>query len=246
MGKRLKDLLIAAGESPPNLRAQYVDEIAQHGRDAIVELIPWLLDPHYSSFAIRTIERAGELGERSSAIAALRSASALYPGERSELNTAVDRLRSTAEGMSVRPGGPDYALASLDALVPGRLYTRRGDLHSQGLGGNWQKGISYPRNGHYALLFSNPSRSQEFGYHDAPLGADRYRYFGEWSGTGDMTLTGGNRVIVERSPFLYLFISETGRHRFQGQFACDTWNVERTTRDGREFNAIVFDLVRIR
>jgi hypothetical protein len=48
-------------------------------------------------------------------------------------------------------------------LVVGRVYRRR-ELHLAGLGGNWQSGISYPADGTYVLLFSDPDARQEHGY----------------------------------------------------------------------------------
>jgi hypothetical protein len=250
--KRLQEILIAVGESPPNSRDQYVDEVAAFGREAILELIPWLLDPSYSSFAVQVIERAGELEVRSAAISALRSALALElsAGSRREIDAALNRLTSASPGdardeTKVTPSRGREPNVGLDSLVPGRIYSRRSDLHAQGLGGNWQKGISYPRTGHYVLLFSNPARANEFGYHDGPIGNDRFRYFGEWSGTGDMSLSRGNEAIVDRTPFLYLFVRDGPGQRYVGQFALDRWERERTTRDGTEYQAIVFLLVRV-
>lgn len=254
MARPLREILIAVGESPPDLRDQYVAEVAAYGRDAIVELIPWLLDSSYSRFAAEAIEHAGNLGLRMQAIAALRSASALNlpPASRLDVDAALARLTSAPRAEVTRetkrpvlPSASATADPSLDSLVVGRIYSRRSDLHARGLGGNWQKGISYPRLGHYVLLFSNPARANEFGYHDGPVGTGGYRYFGEWSGTGDMVLEGGNKAIVDRSPFLYLFVKDGSGQRFVGQFALESWNVERTTRDGGEYRAIVFLLARV-
>ena len=44
-------------------------------------------------------------------------------------------------------------------LVEDKVYKRR-DLHDAGLGGNQQKGISYPADGTYVLLFSDPIRPE--------------------------------------------------------------------------------------
>jgi hypothetical protein len=93
-------------------------------------------------------------------------------------------------------------------------------------------------------LFSDPSKISEYGYKDQPVGDLGYRYFGEWNGAGDMTMTGGNQVIVERSPELYLFTGASRGRLFRGRFEFDSWERERTTRDGRELTAIVFILRR--
>ena len=55
----------------------------------------------------------------------------------------------------------------------------------------------------------------EHGYADAPVGDEGYRYFGEWSGTGDMSMTGGNQMVLDRSPELYLFTRSNRCHVFR-------------------------------
>lgn len=134
------------------------------------------------------------------------------------------------------------ALMAPEDLVKDRVYRRRADLHEHGLGGNWQKGISYPASGTYALLFSDPSSEHAYGYRDSWLPGDRYRYYGEWDGTGDMTMTGGNAAIRDRSPELYLFVAAHGGHRYVGRHALASTSTARAARDGREFQAIVFEL----
>ena len=209
----------------------------------------WLPDPHYAAFAIRTIRRAGELGARSEAIAAL---------EEARLNIHDDRLRSDIdEALSglghravtrakPRPKSRSTTspVLSVEDLVIGICYQRRA-LHEAGLGGNRQKGISYPADGTYVLLFSDPSKVSDYGYKDQPVGDDGYQYFGEWSGAGDMSMTGGNRVIVDRSPELYLFTEAPCGRMFRGRFEYVGWERQRTTRDGHELTAIVFTLHRV-
>jgi hypothetical protein len=79
-----------------------------------------------------------------------------------------------------------------------------------------------------------------------PSGANGYRYFGEWRGTRDMSLTGGNRAIVDRSPHLYLFVSQgDGFHRFEGRFMVVGHDRVVAEREGTIGEAIVFELERV-
>ena len=94
------------------------------------------------------------------------------------------------------------------------------------------------------LLFSDPHSVAEWGYRDTWLGADTYRYYGEWDGSGDMQMRGGNLAIVERTPEIYLFVKASGGHRYAGKFECVAREHVLTVREGREFSAIVFALRR--
>jgi hypothetical protein len=58
-------------------------------------------------------------------------------------------------------------------------------------------------------------------------------------------MTGGNAAIPDRSPELHLFVAAPGGHRYEGRFAVEGDDLERAARDGREFIAIVFRLVRV-
>lgn len=78
------------------------------------------------------------------------------------------------------------------------------------------------------------------------MAGPEYRYYGEWHGTGDMSFSGGNQAILDRSPELHLFLAATGGHRYDGRFECLGYELEGTTRDSREFTAIVFRLRRVR
>ena len=247
----LDALLLAAGEAPPATRILYRDDIAAHGESAIERLATdeWLFDPRYAAFAIRTIQRAGELGARQAAIDALRRARPLTNDARLQadieqaLKTFGERTRPAPSTRNSGPVRSNEGAMSVEDLVVGACYRRR-SLHIAGLGGNWQKGISYPANGTYVLLFSDPSKVTEYGYKDQPSGERDYRYFGEWNGAGDMSLTGGNQVIVDRSPELYLFTDAPCGRLFRGRFEFMSWERERTTRDGQELTAIVFHLRR--
>jgi hypothetical protein len=130
---------------------------------------------------------------------------------------------------------------SVEDLVVGSSYHRR-TLHLAGLGGSWQGGISYPADGTYALLFSDPSKENEYGYKDHPIGDSGYLYFGEWGGSGDMSMTRGNHAIVSRSPELYLFTVAPAGRLFRGRFEFVSWERQPTARDGHERMAIVFTL----
>ena len=227
------------------------DGIAAHGEDAIRRLAgeAWLLDPHYAAFATRTIRRAGEQGSREAAIQALRSARPRINDERHQadiddaLKALGERGRPAAKTKASSQNTTTVTPMSVDDLVTGSCYHRR-SLHRAGLGGNWQRGISYPAHGTYALLFSDPSKVSEYGYKDQPVGGLGYRYFGEWNGAGDMTITGGNQVIVDRSPDLYLFTAASCGQLLLGRFEFVSWERERAARDGRELTAIVFTLRR--
>ena len=241
----LQALLIAAGEAPPNQRINYRDPIARHGAVAVRQLESWLRDPMLAAFAVRTIARAGEFDARAEAVTVLRRA--LVDTEspiRDDIADALRRLgsppRSTA---SSRTALPDRPVGNPSDLVVGRLY-RRADLHDQGLGGSRQSGASYPARGTYVLLFSDPGSRATYGYKDSWDGTDRYRFFGKWEGLGDMTMTGANAAIRDRSPELHLFTRFSDGYRYQGRFEVERVERERTEREDRQFEAIVFVLRR--
>ena len=115
-----------------------------------------------------------------------------------------------------------------------------------GLLGNLYSGISYPSDGVHACLFSAGANSDSYGYRDMPAGENQYRYFGEWRGSRDMSLTGGNKAIVDRSPNLYLFVGQgSGFHRFEGQYMVVSHDRVVAEREGAVGEAIVFLLERI-
>jgi hypothetical protein len=248
----LDEVLIAAAEAPPETRIEFRDEVASFGVPAIDRLLeaPWIGDSKYAAFAIQAIRKAGEFGAREDAVRALNQAMSVVKSDfhRNDIAAALASLgqpqraprktrQSAATPRTASPIAPED-------LVVGKCY-RRSDLHDGGLGGNRRKGISYPADGTYSLLFSDPGTGTEYGYRDEPVGSTGYRYFGEWSGSGDMTLTGGNRVILDRSPELYLFTTAACGRVFRGRYEVVSWGTERISRDGREVNAIVFTLERV-
>ncbi len=81
-----------------------------------------------------------------------------------------------------------------------------------------------------------------YGYEDRWDG-DEFLYYGEWSGSADMALTGGNAAIVDRSPHLYLFTGHSkGVYRFEGQFEHVAHSHEWAKREGQQAKALVFRL----
>ena len=246
----LDDLLIAAGEAPPETRIEYRDKIAAYGREAVDRLLEpeWIGDQKYAAFAIRTISRAADFGAKQEAVNALRGAlaSAASETQRGDIASALAALGDKHTGKPSKlvkvPRVLSTAL-SLEDLVVGRCYTRT-ELHDS-LGGNRETGISYPAGGSHCLLFSDPGKVTEYGYADAPVGEDGYRYFGHWYGSGDMTMARGNKAVLDRSPELYLFTTARCGYVYRGQFECLDWASERAAREGRDDMAIVFNLRRV-
>lgn len=243
----LRDLMVGASEAPPNYRIEFRNAIAAHGAEAAVALAEWLEDASLGGFAARTIGKSAEV-DRAAAIGVLQGALRLplLPLIRSDVIGELLRLGEKPRSSSKKAASTfTDPVASLGALKIGEVYKRRDHLHAAGLGGNVQKGISYPAGGGYVLLFSDPSKVSEWGYNDRWDGVDSYWYFGEWSGAGDMTMTGGNQAIRERSPELYLFTAAAGGHRFAGRFGYESHHTDMAKRDGRTARALVFHLRRV-
>jgi len=241
MPMSLDDLLRAAAAEPPDRRDQWRDQIANQGDAAVRALDPWLDDPDLRPFALSTIRRAAELGARPIAEVVLRRAQrrVLATAGASELAVAADALHA------ITHSGESRVEAKLTRLVRGRLY-RRSQLFGAGLGGNPQAGISYPANGDHALLLPTPGGRVRFGYNDRWADAEEYLYYGEWKGSPDMSFSGGNKAIIERSPNLYFFPGQgNGLYRFEGAFEYLTHTFEWTERDRRRQRAIVFRLRRV-
>lgn len=247
-GLSLDEAMIGASEAPPSVRIEYRDPIARFGALAVTAIAPWLADRDYATFAVRTIAKAAEFGGRDEAILALRFAlrSPISAIVDADIRDALARLGASARAPSTarakRPRPSRTPTAGDDpskVLIAGQTY-RRTDLHGR-FGGNVQSGISYPAKGDFALLFSDPSAAHSHGYRDRWQDGT-YRYYGAWSGQGDMVLTAHNRVVQERSPNLYLLQKAGDQWRFIGRFECTNVEPERTVRDGREFKAIVFVL----
>jgi hypothetical protein len=67
-------LLERARTASPNARIELRDPIAAHGAAAITAVQPWMADHGLCRFAVRVIWKAGALGSRDQAIAAMREA----------------------------------------------------------------------------------------------------------------------------------------------------------------------------
>jgi hypothetical protein len=243
----LKSLMDAAAAAPPDTRIEFRDRIAAFGPDAVAAIRPWIGDDRLGAFAVRVVERAASYSADREAVQALAAVDAGTASQRvvDDAAAALSRLRPNRPA-SRKPSRSNSTHAkagtrSPDDLVVGRTYKRR-ELHQDGYGGNWQSGISYPANGDYVMLFSDSDSGREHGYNDRWSG-DQYMYYGQWTGTGDMVFEVGNRAILERSENLHLLIAVPGdRHRYEGRFKLLRHESARTTRDSREFTAIVFVL----
>ena len=127
------------------------------------------------------------------------------------------------------------------ALRPGGRYRRRKDIHEAlGLGGNRQKGISYPAKGDYVLLFSDPQ--SPYGKLDGWESPFIFRYSGEWNGTGDMRLVAGNAKIVERKANIHLFVADGEWMRYEGRFELLDYHFEPHSHGHLRDQALVFRL----
>jgi hypothetical protein len=244
----LEEAVIGAAEAPPEVRIEFRDPIARYGAAAIQAVEPWLQHPELYRFAARVIVKAAAFGAEPEARNALRRAleADLSQDALSEVEAALIQLGAKARASASRLGRPASRLqpvAPTEPLVKGRVYKRL-ELHHAGWGGNRQSGVSYPATGDHVLLFSDPSAATEHGYRDSWAGKDTYRYFGAWSGTGDMALEGVNRTILDRSPNLLLLTRSGEGWRFEGHFSCERFESQRTTRDGSEYMALVFILER--
>ena len=243
----LQHAMIGAAEAPPMLRIDFRDAIARHGDDGVHAVEPWLADDEMRRFAVRVVVRAVELGAAVDAATVLQRALAKTdsPDAIDELRWGLDTLGVRRRALSTQAKGrrPSIEPVTRDRLAPGKKYNRR-ELHAAGWGGNWQSGVSYPAEGDHVLLFSDPAAAHDHGYRDGWDGTHHYQYFGAWSGTGDMTLSAVNQTILDRSPNLHLLIRDGSGWRYEGEFVCLGYEQQRTTRDGAEYQALVFRLER--
>jgi 5-methylcytosine-specific restriction enzyme A len=125
----------------------------------------------------------------------------------------------------------------------GRIYNRRGDIHSR-FGGQQQGGIITPAQ-HPMVIIITGEGGLEHGYADRYRADGVFEYFGEGQ-LGDMRLRAGNRAIAEHSAqgkALLLFRRTPEELRFEGEMVCENYHLERAPdRTGAEREAIVFEL----
>jgi 5-methylcytosine-specific restriction enzyme A len=106
----------------------------------------------------------------------------------------------------------------------GKTYSRRIDIH-QVFGGQEQGGICTPKNAPFVFLFTGES-GENHGYSDGWRG-ELFDYTGEGQ-RGDMEFIRGNKAIRDHAEdgkdlLLFQSLSEKGKYRFLGAFACAGW-----------------------
>ena len=183
-------LLIAAGEASPASRIEFRDPIAAFGDQAVERLSrpEWIGDPTVRGIRDPDDQQGWETRRADGSSGNFAAPSSSSPTRPFVVTSSSNSLRFGAS-LGVKKANTKHskvvtAPISVDGpLRVGACYRRR-DLHLGGLGGNWQKGISYPADGTHCLLFSDPSKASDYGYRDEPFGADGYRYFGEWGRAG--------------------------------------------------------------
>ena len=96
VGERsLEDLLLDASHAAPNDRIEFRDALAKQGAPAIDAMADWLTRSELGRFAIRVVGRAGQFGERDSAIRTLLGSARDGP----RLDPVGDRSRTCAIGL---------------------------------------------------------------------------------------------------------------------------------------------------
>lgn len=142
-------------------------------------------------------------------------------------------------------------LISVSGIEPlpfevGALYKRREQIHGA-LGGQLQGGISTPANSAFVIVFTGAAGATH-GYNDFWDDEERLHYFGEGQ-RGDMTMTGGNRAILEhkQNGKRLLMFQQMGHgkpNRFRGEYELDDFYLAEDVLDteGKPRTAIVFRL----
>lgn len=128
----------------------------------------------------------------------------------------------------------------------GAVYRRKAEIHPL-LGGQQQGGISTPVDSPFVILFTGEG-GEAHGYGDHWDDDGDYHYFGEGQ-RGDMTMTGGNRAILNHADNgkRLLMFQMTGKGkpcRYWGEFQVVSSYVRPNTpaTEGANRNAIVFKL----
>jgi hypothetical protein len=143
---------------------------------------------------------------------------------------------------------PKVGTTRPEGLMRGASFADRIAL-SKALGGAPYKGISYNAATDYVVLAPGGSGVSDHNYKNRWLDQQeqRYLYFGEWNGCGDMQMRAGNLAIRERSPRLYVFLDEADAHVYEGRFRYEGHRTAEVVRPkcGHRHNAILFTLVRV-
>jgi 5-methylcytosine-specific restriction enzyme A len=128
----------------------------------------------------------------------------------------------------------------------GALYHRRDQIHGI-LGGQQQGGISTPADAPFVIIFTGEAGATH-GYNDFWDDEERLHYFGEGQ-RGDMTMTGGNRAILEhkQNGKRLLMFQQMGHgkpNRFRGEYEFEDFELINDVLDtnGDRRTAIVFRL----
>jgi 5-methylcytosine-specific restriction protein A len=142
--------------------------------------------------------------------------------------------------------GPEDTVPASITFEPGKLYSRRRDIHEL-FGGQQQGGICTPQGVPFIFLFTGESGGQ-FGYRDGPQDDGTFAYTGEGQ-RGDMEFVRGNRAIRDhvadgKDLLLFEATGRGGMYRFVGCYACGGWtNKSSPDRDGSSRAVIIFRLV---
>lgn len=122
-------------------------------------------------------------------------------------------------------------------------YSRKIDIHGR-FGGQEQGGIISPSKARVVIVIASP-RGLAHGYHNKERSDGIYEYFGAGR-SGDMTLRGRNRSILEhseKSKSLLLFEETRRKLRFKGEYVLDAYRFQNVAgEDGKDRQAIVFEL----
>lgn len=124
---------------------------------------------------------------------------------------------------------------------PGKVYSRRRDIHSV-YGGQSQSGIVTPKGYPYIFLFTGDS-GEQYGYKDDWTDDGVYLYTGEGQ-VGDMQFVRGNKSIRDhatngKSLLLFKSLGKSKGNRFIGEFTCSSWE----TRTGQDRNKVPRDVI---
>ncbi len=123
----------------------------------------------------------------------------------------------------VAPAGAGVPAAEPSSLRRGDVLTTRREI-SKRFGGTPFRGISYKTGGDWVIVISS-EHGRWYGYKDGWVDDDddeaRFLYSGEWRGCGDMSMTGGNAAVRDRSGRIFLFVKDAGLYRFRGRFSVE-------------------------